>query len=388
MSMITKQQAEAFGAIGTPFYFYDMDLLRRTLAEFQAQARHYGYRGHYALKANAEPRILEAICEAGLGADCVSGGEVALALKSGFAPEDIVMAGVGKTDREILTALEARIGCLNCESVPELKVVNDLAAGLGLKARIALRVNPGIDAHTHSYISTGLTENKFGIGPNAFQEVVDLLPHCPALELIGLHVHVGSQITEMPVFARTCRKLGEIQLWFHGQGVEFQHLDLGGGLGVNYQDPEAEPVPDFKAWFETISRNLPVRPGQVVHVEPGRSLTAQCGHLVSRVTYVKAGRDRQFAILDAGMNDLIRPALYQASHSIENLSSEEPAASYDIVGPVCESSDCWAHQHKIAACHRGDLLAIHSAGAYGQTMAMHYNQREPAPAVYSEDLKI
>ena len=385
--MITKEQADAFGAIETPFYFYDLDLLRETMDRYAALIARYGYNAHYALKANANDRILEIIRDHGLGADCVSGNEVKLAVKSGFDPKKIVYAGVGKSDKEIRTALRAGIFSFNCESVPEIRIINDLAAGMGRTAQISIRVNPDIDAHTHRYISTGLKENKFGISPWAFQDVADLLAQCRNISFIGLHVHVGSQITEMPVFALTCRRIEELQQWFIDHGIPVRNLNLGGGLGVNYQDPAGEPVARFEDYFDTIHRNLVVRPGQQVHFEPGRALVAQCGHLISRVLYVKAGREKKFAILDAGMNDLVRPALYQAYHAIENLSSTKRKLRYDVVGPVCESSDCWGKNRLLAACTRGDLVAIHSAGAYGQVMAMRYNQRDLAKAVYSDDLK-
>ena len=385
--MITKQQVEAFGSIETPFYFYDMDLLRQTLDSYKAQIDKYGYNAHYALKANANDRILDTIRSYGLGADCVSGNEVTLAVRSGFDPQKIVYAGVGKSDKEIKAALRAGIFSFNCESVPEIQIINDLAAGMGKKARISIRVNPDIDAHTHKYISTGLKENKFGISPWAFQDVAGLLARCTHIEFLGLHFHVGSQITELPVFALLCRRVEELQQWFIEHKIPVRNLNLGGGLGINYQDPNGDPVAHFADYFDTIHRNLVVRPGQNVHFEPGRALVGQCGHLISRVLYVKVGKEKKFAILDAGMNDLIRPALYQAHHAIENLSSTGRKLRYDVVGPVCESSDCWGQKRLVSRCERGDLFAIHSAGAYGQVMAMKYNQRDLAKAVYSDDLK-
>lgn len=385
--MITKQQIEAFKSIETPFYFYDMDLLRKTLDIYKSQIDKYGYNAHYAMKANANDRILETIKGYGLGADCVSGNEVKLAVKSGFDPQKIVYAGVGKSDKEIKAALKAGIFSFNCESVPEIKVINDLAGGMGRKAKISIRVNPDIDAHTHKYISTGLKENKFGISPWAFQDVTDLIAQCDNLEFLGLHFHVGSQITEMPVFELTCRRVEELQKWFIDHNVEVKNINLGGGLGVNYQDPNGDPIAHFEDYFSIINRNLVVRPGQRVHFEPGRAIVAQCGHLISRVLYVKVGKEKKFAILDAGMNDLIRPALYQAYHDIENLTSEKRRMRYDVVGPVCESSDCWGQKRMVAKCDRGDIFAIHTAGAYGQVMAMKYNQRDLAKAVYSDDIK-
>ena len=385
--MITKEQVEAFGTIETPFYFYDMDLLRQTLDTYKSQIDKYGYNAHYALKANANDRIIETIRQYGLGADCVSGNEVKLAVRAGFDPQKIVYAGVGKSDKEIRAALRAGIFSFNCESVPEIRIIDALAGSLGRKARISIRVNPDIDAHTHKYISTGLEENKFGISPWAFQDVADVLAECKHVELLGLHFHVGSQITEMPVFALLCRRIEELQQWFIEHNIPIRNLNLGGGLGVNYKDPEGDPVAHFEEYFDTVHRNLVVREGQQIHFEPGRALVAQCGTLVSRVLYVKEGRKKRFAILDAGMNDLIRPALYQAYHHIENLTSTGRRLRYDVVGPVCESSDCWGTRRVLNTCRRGDLVALRSAGAYGQVMAMRYNQRDLARAVYSDDLK-
>ena len=385
--MITKQQVEAFGSIETPFYFYDMDLLRQTLDSYKAQIDKYGYNAHYALKANANDRILDTIRHYGLGADCVSGNEVKLAVRSGFDPQKVVYAGVGKSDKEIRAALRAGIFSFNCESVPEIRIINDLAAGMGKRARISIRVNPDIDAHTHKYISTGLKENKFGISPWAFQDVADTLAQCRHIEFLGLHFHVGSQITELPVFSLLCRRVEELQQWFIEHQLPIRNINLGGGLGIDYQNPNGDPIARFEEYFALIHKNLVVRPGQHVHFEPGRALVGQCGHLISRVLYVKMGKEKKFAILDAGMNDLIRPALYQAYHDIENLSNSGRKLRYDVVGPVCESSDSWGQKRMISRCQRGDLVAIHSAGAYGQVMAMRYNQKDLAKAVYSDDLK-
>ncbi len=384
--MITNSAIKAFESIETPFYYYDIELLNKTLNEYTSLINKYGYSAHYALKANADSRILSIIQKAGLGADCVSGNEVALAIKSGFAPEKVVYAGVGKSDKEIKTALKAGIFSFNCESVPEIKVINDLAASMGKVAQISLRVNPDIDAHTHKYISTGRKEDKFGISPWMFESVAELFKTCKNIELVGLHFHVGSQITDLGVFKLLCAKVAELQQWFTDRDIFIKNLNLGGGLGVDYVNPNENPIANFKDYFEIINSNLVVKPGQHVHFEPGRALVAQCGHLISRVLYVKIGQRKKFAILDAGMNDLIRPALYQANHAIENLVSEKRKMRYDVVGPVCESSDKFATNIMLNQTQRGDLIAIHTAGAYGQVMGMRYNQRDLAKAYYSDEL--
>lgn len=382
-----KSATEAFGAIETPFYYYDMELLGQTLDELNHRRAKYGYVAHYAVKANDDPRILEAVRAAGLGVDCVSGGEVALALQAGFSPDKIVFAGVGKTDREIRLALEAGIGCFNCESIPEIEVIDALAGALGRRARIAVRVNPDIDAHTHKYISTGLEDNKFGISTWAFDTLAATLGRLQNTDFLGLHVHVGSQITDMGVFELEGRRTLELVDWFRSRNLAIDYLNVGGGLGVDYDDPDANPVPQFAGWMESIHRNLPLSGGQTLHFEPGRSIVAQCGSLISRVVFVKEGRTRKFAILDAGMNDLIRPALYGAHHKVQNLTCAGAETLYDVVGPVCESSDVWGVDLPLPVTKRGDLMAIRSAGAYGQVMAMDYNRRPRAKAVYSDQLK-
>ena len=384
--MITKNAISAFESIQTPFYYYDIELLNKTLDEYTSLIKKYNYHAHYALKANADSKILSIIQKAGLGADCVSGNEVALAIKSGFSPDKVVYAGVGKSDKEIKTALKAGIFSFNCESVPEIKIINDFAASMGKTARISLRVNPDIDAHTHKYISTGRKEDKFGISPWMFESVAELFKTCKNIELVGLHFHVGSQITDLGVFKLLCEKVAELQQWFTDRDIFIPNLNLGGGLGVDYVNPNENPIANFKDYFEIINKNLVVKPGQNVHFEPGRALVAQCGHLISRVLYVKIGQRKKFAILDAGMNDLIRPALYQAHHAIENLTSTKRKMRYDIVGPVCESSDKFGTNIMLPQTQRGDIIAIHTAGAYGQVMGMKYNQRDLAKAYYSDEL--
>ena len=385
--MITNSAIKAFESIETPFYYYDIELLNKTLDEYTSLTKKYGYSAHYALKANADKRILSIIQKAGLGADCVSGNEVALAIKSGFSPDHVVYAGVGKSDKEIKTALKAGIFSFNCESVPEVKVINDLAAGMGKVARIALRINPDIDAHTHKYISTGLKENKFGISPWMFEDFAQVINECKNIKLIGLHFHVGSQILDLGVFKTLCGRVAELQKWFTDRGMFIENLNLGGGLGVDYVNPNENPIANFSEYFKLINENLVVAPGQQVHFEPGRALVGQCGHLISRVLYVKVGQKKKFAILDCGMNDLIRPALYQAHHAIENLTStSKRKMRYDVVGPVCESSDQFGKNIILPQTQRGDLIALHTAGAYGQVMGMRYNQRDLAKAYYSDEI--
>ncbi|UYZ64709.1 diaminopimelate decarboxylase [Hymenobacter weizhouensis] len=376
------QLPQELASTPTPFYFYDLALLDRTLAALAAAARPGGYQVHYALKANSNLPILERIRAAGLGADCVSGGEVQRALDAGFAPGHVVFAGVGKSDASVNLALAADIFCFNAESVQELEVLGELAGAQGRRARVALRINPNVDALTHPHITTGLEANKFGISLQDLPAVIDKLATLPHVELVGLHAHIGSQITELPVFGELSRRLNELQTWLEDRGHRLPHLNVGGGLGINYQQPDTEPIPDFAAYFGTFDRHLVRRPGQQVHVELGRAVVAQCGTLLSRVLYVKESQQTRFAILDAGMTELIRPALYGSHHHIQNLSSQLPAQPYDVVGPICESSDTFGRAVLLPETRRGDLVAIRSAGAYGEVMSSAYNLRDKAEAVY------
>ncbi|PSR56436.1 diaminopimelate decarboxylase [Adhaeribacter arboris] len=366
----------------TPFYFYDLHLLRQTLQAARTEADRYGYHVHYALKANSNEPILKLIRETGFGADCVSGNEIKQALATGFRPAQIVFAGVGKSDAEINYALEQDIFCFNCESMQELEIISELAQQQNKIARIALRINPNVNANTHKYITTGLEENKFGINTWELADVITLLRRLPNLELLGSHFHIGSQITDLQVFEKLCVRVNEIQQWFREQGIYLKHLNVGGGLGVDYRSPEENPMPDFAAYFAIFNEHLAVEPDQIVHFELGRALVAQCGALLSKVLYIKKGQKKNFAILDAGMTELIRPMLYQAYHKIDNLSSTLPKQVYDVVGPICESSDCFAQDVALPETKRNDLIAIRTAGAYAEVMASNYNLRDKAPAVY------
>ncbi len=379
---------EKFKDIQTPFYYYNTDLLKATLATINAETCKYdNYHVHYAVKANANPTILSIIKEAGLGADCVSGGEVEAALKAGFAPEKIVFAGVGKSDWEITLALEAGISCFNVESIPELENINRIAKEMNKCASVALRINPNVDAHTHSYITTGLSENKFGIDITLIDKVLDKLAGLNNIKLIGLHFHFGSQITDMDSFRSLAIRVNEIQEIFYRRMIIVENINVGGGLGVDYQNPDKNSIPTFHEYFETFRKHLALRPIQHLHFELGRSVVCQCGSLISKVLYVKEGIDKKFIILDAGMTDLIRPALYQAYHKIENISATNSRKeSYDVVGPICESSDCFGKAIELPETERGDIFAIRSAGAYGEIMASQYNCRRLPKPYFSDTI--
>ena len=378
---------EKFNNIRTPFYYYDTELLQQTLDTINEEAgKHAGYKVHYAVKANVNPKVLQLIRHAGLGADCVSGGEIKAALDAGFPANEIVYAGVGKGDWEINLGLDADIFCFNVESVAELEIINELAAAKCKTARVAFRVNPDVGAHTHANITTGLAENKFGIALDDLIPTIERAHKMANIEFIGLHFHIGSQILDMNDFKKLCKKINEIQAELDAKAISVANINVGGGLGIDYDNPEAAPIPDFKKYFDTYATNLVLREGQTLHFELGRAVVGQCGSLITRTLYVKQGTHKQFVIVDAGMTDLIRPALYQAHHKIENLSSLEPLRTYDVVGPICESSDVFDKAIELPCCHRGDLIAIRSAGAYGEIMASQYNCRQLPKGYVTEDL--
>lgn len=386
-SMLSPNTIQQFNKYKTPFYYYDLGLLENTLKLASSASGKYGFHVHYAMKANTDSRVLNLINQYGFGADCVSGGEVQKALDSGFTPNKVVFAGVGKSDDEINLGLQANIFCFNVESVAELEVLNELAGKAGKIARVALRINPNVNANTHKYITTGLEENKFGINVWELDAVLDLLKALPHTEFIGLHFHIGSQITDLSVFKNLCLRVNELNKHLADKRIPVKVINVGGGLGVNYQEPDTDAIPDFEAYFALFKQFLEVGPGQEVHFELGRAMVAQCGSLITRVLYIKNGVKTNFAIVDGGMTELIRPALYQAYHKIENISNSQPATEkYDVVGPICESSDCFGKAVPLPSTVRGHLLAIRTAGAYGEVMSSAYNLREKAPVYYS-DLK-
>lgn len=382
--MITKKTIQKLRDIPTPFYYYDLNVLRSTLEVVQKESIHSGYQVHYAVKANSNLRLLKIISSYGFGADCVSWNEIERAISAGFKASEIVFAGVGKTDKDIEAALDAGIYCLNCESIPEIEVIDQLASNMNKVAPIALRINPYIDAHTHKYITTGIQESKFGINTWELDDVLKKISSLNNIRLIGLHFHVGSQISRMSVFKSLCARINELQIWFSSHGVNLEMINVGGGLGIDYDNPDKSPR--FQEYFSLLNEFIDLYPGQKLHLEPGRSIIGQSGSLISKVLYIKNGSNTLFAIIDAGMTDLIRPALYQAHHKIENLTSTGDIYRYDVVGPVCESADTFAKYIELPETKRGDLIAIRSAGAYGEVMASRYNLRDLPHSVFSDDL--
>lgn len=397
--MFSKEIISKFSELETPFYYYDLNLLQKTLIELTKESSKKNYKIHYALKANSNDRILKLISDSGLGGDCVSGNEITKAIETGFNNDEIVFAGVGKSDKEIKTALNENISCFNVESIQELEVIDSIASVENKIAPIALRINPNVDANTHHYITTGLEENKFGINAWELSAIIEKLSSLININLIGLHFHIGSQITDLNVFKGLCLRVNEIQKWFEEKNFQFKSINVGGGLGINYENPNDEIIPDFKSYFNVFEKFLEVRPNQKVHFEIGRAIVGQCGSLISRVLYSKEGINTNFAILDAGMTELIRPALYQSYHKIENLSKSETLHTgrqvvnpkseilrYDVVGPICESSDTFGKSILLPETIRGDLIAIRSTGAYGEVMASRYNLRDVFTQYFSDQI--
>ena len=390
--MFNQDTINRFNQTETPFYYYNLQLLRDTLEACKDSAALYNYHIHYALKANFNSRVLQTIQSYGYGADCVSGNEVKAAIEFGFGKEKVVFAGVGKSDKEINQALDLDIFCFNIESVQELLVINDLAIAKNKTANVAIRINPNVDAHTHHFITTGLEENKFGVNVWQLPDVINTLRTCSNLNLIGIHFHIGSQITELESFKNLCTRVNELNEWFEQQGFNLKVLNVGGGLGVNYYSPDDNNIADFAAYFKVFDDFLKVKPSQEVHFELGRALVAQSASLISRVLYVKSGKKKNFLILDAGMTELIRPMLYQAYHQIDNLSQDKSkhdsqhikSVNYDVVGPICESTDSFRSDVELPESFRGDIIAIRTAGAYGEVMASHYNLRGQVQSLYSE----
>ncbi len=385
---MTKGQfpVEKFRALETPFYYYNMELLHLTLDKIRKETENKPYHIHYALKANANPVLLKKIAAYGFGADCVSGNEVLRAIEYGFPASKVVFAGVGKTDKEIIIGLDNDIYCFNVESLPEIEAIAELAAERNKVAQIALRINPNVDANTHKYITTGLEENKFGINESDLPAALDLINTHSSLKLIGMHFHIGSQIVDLSTFEDLSKKIVEIRDWFTAQGVSFEMINVGGGLGIDYDNPDDNPIAEFKGYFRLFEEHLKLQGSQTLHFELGRSVVGNCGSLISRIIYVKEGNAKKFIILDSGMTELLRPALYEAYHKIENLSSEDTPEVYDVVGPICESSDVFGEDVSLNHSKRGDIVAIRSAGAYGETMASNYNCRELPKAFFSDSL--
>lgn len=386
--MLSRQIALKLKGYETPYYLYDINLFRQTLESVVYESKKYDYKVHYAIKANYDDYLLQIIKEYGIGIDCASGNEVKKAIEAGFDPKGIVYAGVGKRDKEIKYAIEQDILTINCESIEELKVVNKFAAEAGKIVDIALRVNPDIDPKTNHCIDTGQADSKFGI---SYEEILDSANEIKALKslnIIGIHLHIGSQIRELHVFENMCNKVNVIVENLERLGFEFSFVDVGGGLGINYDVPENEPIPNFASLFSIVHNYLNVGK-KSIHFEFGRSIVGECGELITTVLFNKTtATGRRLVIVDSSMTELVRPAMYGSYHNIENITSEnEKKIKYTVVGTACESTDVFDASVSLKETKRGDLLTIKSAGAYGMSMASRYNLHDLPPAIYSDKIK-
>ncbi|MBI4011054.1 MAG: diaminopimelate decarboxylase [Candidatus Rokubacteria bacterium] len=371
-------------AVGTPTYVYSAGAILSAFEAYQRALADLPHLSCYAVKANMNLAVLALLARAGAGADVVSGGELYRALRAGFEPQRIVFAGVGKTRDEIREGLKADILFFNVESAAELTAVDEVARAEGTRARIGIRVNPDIDPETHPYIATGLKTSKFGIPSREAREVYRRAAALPGIELVGMHMHIGSQLTKVTPIADSLARLGELIEDLREDGIRLRYLDVGGGLGIRYRD-ESPPSPGE---YTKALRPLLERLGLTVLLEPGRSIVGNAGALLTRVLYRKAAEGRRFVVVDAAMNDLIRPALYNAHHEIRPVAEPPEAATLevvDVVGPVCESGDFLAKERPMPPVAEGALLAVLSAGAYGFAMASNYNARPRAAEVLVHD---
>ena len=386
--MLSRQIAQKLRGYETPFYLYATALSRQTLESVVYESKKYGYKVHYAIKANYDDHLLAIIREYGLGIDCASGNELRKAVEAGFDPKGIVYAGVGKRDKELRYAIGQEIMAINCESIEELELVDRLAGEAGKKTDVALRINPDIDPKTNHCIDTGQADSKFGI---SYEEVLEHAKEIKSLKhinIVGIHLHIGSQIRELHVFENMCNKVNVIVENLEKLGFSFRFVDVGGGLGVNYDVPENEPIPNFASLFSIVHNHLAVGDREV-HFEFGRSIVAECGELITTVLFNKTtATGRKLVIVDASMTELIRPALYGSYHNIENITSEDEAREkYTIVGTACESTDVFDENVTLRKTRRGDLLTLKSAGAYGMSMASRYNLHDLPGAVYSDEIR-
>lgn len=369
----------------TPCYIYDTNLLKDTFdAASKALNKHFNNAHiHYAIKANTHPRIITLAKEYGMGIDCVSGGEILQALDNEITSNNIVFAGVGKTNQEIDIALDKDIFSFNCESIQEIEVINKRAKDKNKIASICIRINPNIDAKTHHYISTGQFDDKFGVSFLTTTEFLQTqLEKLKNIKFIGLHYHVGSQILDKTVFESLANTVNEHFEILLNLGIKVEHINFGGGLGIDYINPSKNPIVDFDNYFETFSKGFKFKNNVQIHFELGRSLVAQSGIIVSSVLFNKTTHLTNFLIIDAGMTELIRPALYQAKHHVESLSMDKNIKKYHVVGPICESSDILAKNIELPETNRNDLIVIYSTGAYAKVLSSQYNLRPSAPEYF------
>jgi len=383
--LFNSELTQKLTKLKTPFYFYDLDLLDKTILSLK-ESLDPNYSVYYAIKANNNSKIIKLIKDHDLGIDAVSGEEINKSLNNSIKPKKIVFAGVGKTKDEIIFAIRKKIYLFNCESFDEISLIDKISNELNVKTKIAIRLNPNIDSRSHKYIKTGMFDSKFGIQIDHLDEILEKIKKLNHIDLKGYHFHLGSQIDDLGVFRKLCKVSNEINIYLKNKNFNITDINLGGGLGINYKEPDLNLIPDFNSYFQIFKKNLIYFDNQKIHFELGRSIVGQSGSLFSSILYLKKSFNKHFIIIDAGMTELIRPALYNAQHHIENLSSNKKEIKYDVVGPLCESSDTFAKDYYLNQSKIGDLIVIRSTGAYGEVMSSNYNLRKKVKAYYSNEL--
>ena len=375
-----------FKELKTPFYFYNTEILKNTLSSLSKSILPNN-KVHYAIKANANERLLKIIKKYSFGIDAVSYNEIRAAINCGFKSKDIVFAGVGKSDDEIINAIKNKISYFNCESLEEIKVIDGLSKILNVKTNVSIRINPNIKTNTHKNIQTGSSDDKFGIDVNSISDILTSINRLNNISIVGIHFHIGSQIRSHDSFLKLSVIANDLNNFFYERNYDIKIINVGGGLSIDYDNPLENIYPEFKSFFNIYNDNIKLRKNQNIHFELGRSIVGQCGFLISRVLFEKESFNNHFIILDSGMNNLIRPALYNASHKIINISSSKSSIkNYNIVGPLCESSDTFAENYPIIESKRGDMISICSAGAYGESMSSNYNLREDIKSYFSDTI--
>tara|TARA_X000000950_G_scaffold217323_1_gene261499 strand:- start:646 stop:1797 length:1152 start_codon:yes stop_codon:yes gene_type:complete len=380
-----SESVKRFINLSTPFYYYDLDILEKNLFNLKNSLKTYN-KVHFSVKSNSNPRILRIIKNFNLGIDAVSANEIKHCINLGFNPKDIVFAGVGKSDEEIEYGIINNISYFNVESLQELEVIDSISKKFSKKTTVSIRINPNIKSETHKKIQTGSSDDKFGIDLNDISHIPKL-QKLENIKITGLHFHIGSQIINLKPFHDLCNISNDILNYLRENDIKIKNINVGGGLGIDYEYPEKNLLSNFKEFISLFNNQIRLDKNQSIHFELGRSIVGQCGFLISKILYSKKSYDKNFLILDSGMNNLIRPALYNSKHKISNLTSKNSDhLNYDVAGPICESSDTFAKNYRLVKSIRGDLIAIHSCGAYAESMSSNYNLRDNINSYYSDTI--
>lgn len=383
--MFSSEIVKRFKNLSTPFYYYDISILENNLKLLSNCIEDFN-KVHFSVKSNTNPKLLNLIKSYGLGIDAVSSNEIKHCLELGFDSKDVVFAGVGKSDQEIEYAIKNNISYFNAESIQEIEVINAISNKLSRRTNVSIRINPNIKTDTHKKIQTGSSDDKFGIDLNDLY-YIPKLNNLENIRITGIHFHIGSQLINLKPFNELCETSNDVLNYLKENGLKIKNINVGGGLGINYENPEKNLLSNFKDFISLFNKKIKKEKGQFIDFELGRSIVGQCGFLISKILYSKKSYDRNFLILDSGMNNLIRPALYNSRHKISNITSKHKSfLNYDVVGPICESSDTFAKDYKLIKSNRGDLIVIHSCGAYGESMSSNYNLRDNINSYYSDTI--